>query len=184
MEWQKMWARANNYPKLKDDYDRMKANYEVANAERQKLERAVSEAQRSISAYQALCKKFMPTNITPEVIEEMYFAIAPTCDSEGFHLFRAAEEILGKFDYGHFYYEDSRGYFEEMSGYEMLGYLEADHASELGDKTNNRWEIVPGTTCEKWVNLTVDHTTKEYREYLDKLYKIALHKMGILDITK
>ncbi len=176
------WFRgAKEYPKLKKNYEIMRKDYEKTKTERQVLYHSLTQTERSASMYHALCRKFIPSDVTAE---QIYFALAPTCDEDGFELFRAAEQILGKFDYSHFYYEDSRGYFEAMDGYGMLRYLEADHAVTLGDNTKNRWEVVPGTTCEKWVNLTVNHDTEEYQEYLNKLYQTVLTNMGVADAVR
>ena len=179
------WVRRiKEYPKLQEKYDTVQKEYNSADAERYSLSKALHTAEREKSAYQALCKKLIPSTVTFDMAEQMYFAIAPVYDSEGFELFRAGEQILGKFDYGSFYYEDARGYFEEMDGYGLLRYLEADNARALGDHTENRCEIVPGTTCDRWVNLNVNHETKEYKEYLDKLYRIVLSNLGILEPIK
>lgn len=178
---QEWFRRAKEYPQLKKDYEIVRKSCANAHAEKQAMAHTLATTERHADMYQALCRKFIPSDVTAE---DIYFAVAPTYDEEGFALFRAAEQILGQFDYGHFYYEDSRGYFEEMDGYGMLRYLEADHAVALGDNTKNRWEVVPGTTCEKWINLTVNHDTEEYQAYLNKLYQTVLTNMGIADAVK
>ena len=55
-----------------------------------------------------------------------YNRLAPELDPEGFRLFWAAEQQTGINIYRAFPIEDSLGYFESMSGYAMLEWLEAE----------------------------------------------------------
>ena len=116
--------------------------------------------------------------IETDEMKENYEAIQPMADPEGFHLFRAAESVLGKFDYAHFPYEDNRGYFEDADGYKLLRYLLVQYAWKLGDKNANvdRWEIV-ASGYEQCVNLEIDTATPEYKEFEHKLYKNLLERL-------
>ena len=52
--------------------------------------------------------------------EAVYTLLSPELDPDGFHLFRAAEAYTGINIYSAFPVEDSLGYFEAMSGHELL----------------------------------------------------------------
>ena len=58
--------------------------------------------------------------------EAVYTLLSPELDPDGFHLFRAAEAYTGINIYSAFPVEDSLGYFEAMSGHELLRWLEAE----------------------------------------------------------
>lgn len=109
--------------------------------------------------------------IETDEMKEKYETIRSRKDPEGFHLFHAAESILGAFDYAHFPYEDNRGYFEEANGTKLLQYLLVQYCWKLGKKNAevNRWEIV-ASCYEQCINMEIDTTTPEYREFEHKLY--------------
>lgn len=60
--------------------------------------------------------------------EAVYTLLSPELDPDGFHLFRAAEAYTGINVYRAFPVEDSLGYFEAMSGHELLRWLSAHTA--------------------------------------------------------
>lgn len=113
--------------------------------------------------------------INTEEMKDAYAVLQPVKDPNGFRLFRAAEAILGKFDYAHFPYEDNRGYFEDADGYKLLRYLLVQHCRKLGEAnaTVDRWDIV-AAGYEQCVDLTIDTTTPEYKTFERALYKRAL----------
>lgn len=111
-------------------------------------------------------------------IRNIYESLRPVMDYEGFYLFRAAEDILGKFSYATFPYEDLTGHFEDMDGHELLSYLLVQYDYLLGTYDLPRWEIVaPG--YERCVNLSVDKTTSEYKDFERKLYIRVLERLGV-----
>lgn len=116
--------------------------------------------------------------IETDEMKERYESIQSMADPNGFQLFRAAEAILGKFDYAHFAYEDNRGYFEDADGFKLLRYLLVQYVWKLGDKNINvdRWEIV-ASGYEQCINLEIDTTTPEYKEFEHKLYKNVLERL-------
>lgn len=109
--------------------------------------------------------------IETDEMKERYESIQSMADPDGFQLFRAAESILGKFDYAHFPFEDNRGLFEDADGFKMLRYLLVQHAWKLGKENAemNRWVIV-AVGYEQCYNTDIDETTPEYREFEHKLY--------------
>jgi hypothetical protein len=113
--------------------------------------------------------------IQTEEMKDAYAVLQPVKDPNGFRLFRAAEEILGKFDYAHFPYEDNRGYFEDADGYKLLRYLLVQHCRKLGEAnaTVDRWDIV-AAGYEQCIDLTIDTTTPEYKIFEKALYKRVL----------
>ena len=109
--------------------------------------------------------------IETDKMRENYESIQPMADPDGFQLLRAAESILGKFDYAHFPYEDNRGVFEDADGFKLLRYLLVQNAWKLGKENAemNRWEIV-AAGYEQCVNLAINDSTPEYKEFEHKLY--------------
>lgn len=117
-------------------------------------------------------------DITTEELEAKYAAIQPTKDPNGFHLFHAAEAVLGELDFAHFAYEDNRGFFEDADGDRLFCYLLVQYCWKLGKKNAevDRWEVVaPG--YERCINFTIDTTTPEYQEFEKKLYKTLLERL-------
>lgn len=116
-----------------------------------------------------------------EQAREVYEAVSGTLDEDGYKLFDAAQDILGKFSYSHFAYEDNLGYFEEADGFTMLRYLLVQYDYLLG-KANDRpgrWEIA--CSCyEKCIDFSIDETTPEYKDFESKLYICVLEKMEIV----
>lgn len=115
--------------------------------------------------------------IETDEMRENYESIQPMADPDGFQLFRAAESILGKFDYAHFPYEDNRGFFEDADGFTLLRYLLVQHAWKLGKENAemNRWEIV-AAGYEQCVNLEIN-STPEYKEFEYNLYKTLFERL-------
>lgn len=104
-------------------------------------------------------------------LKDMYDCVAPELDPHGFWLFRAAQNILGKFEYSHFAYEDNTGRFEEADGHTLLAYLLVQYDYKLG-QTNahcNRWVHVH-PCYEKCIDLTIDRNTPEYIMFEKELY--------------
>lgn len=116
-------------------------------------------------------------------LEEMrakYAEMSPTHDPRGFVKFRVAEEVLGKFSYAHFAYEDNRGRFENADGHTLFQYLLVQYRWKLGRKNSeaHRWEIVaPG--YEKCINLAIDTTTNAYKHFEYTLLTILLERISL-----
>lgn len=136
---------------------------------------------------ESLTHELLP-QITPEDLaipgkaKELYESVSHRLDPDGFVLFHEAEDILGKLDFSSFAYEDNLGRFEEANGYDLLKYLLVDHCNQLG-KANigcDRWEVVKGTPYEKCINLSIDKTTPEYRQFKETLYRNVCKKLGVL----
>lgn len=116
--------------------------------------------------------------IETDEMRENYESIQPMADPDGFQLFRAAESILGKFDYAHFPYEDNRGFFEDADGHTMFNYLLVQHCAQFGEENRNmnRWSVVaPG--YEECISLYINKNTPEYKEFAIKLYTQVLQRL-------
>lgn len=114
-----------------------------------------------------------------EDLKNMYDCVAPERDPHGFKLFRAAQNILGKFEYSHFAYEDNMGCFEEADGHKMLAYLLVQYDYKLGQHDHrNRWvQVHP--CYEKCIDLTIDRSTPEYIMFEKELYAEVLDLLGV-----
>ena len=99
--------------------------------------------------------------------------ISPFLDSNGFHLFHAAQELTGFRLSEQFPYEDSRGWFELADNLTQMRYLEA-----FLFKTAE-WEAIPGTACKKANLREVDKSTPAYREFERQLYPKVLERLGL-----
>lgn len=98
----------------------------------------------------------------------LYAQLAPELDPGGFKLYFTAQKLTGFDLYGQFPYEDSQGMFERMNGHQLMRYLLADQYHAI------RWEVVPGTCCERAVLLPIDCTTPAYQAFEQKLYTAVL----------
>jgi hypothetical protein len=111
---------------------------------------------------------------------EQYQALAAQLDPEGWKLLRAAEKVLGKFDYAHFAYEDSIGTFEEMDGFGLLEYLYVQNAWKLGEVNARQSRFEPVASCyEQCVNMHIDKTTPEFKAIYEEILHEALRNMQI-----
>jgi hypothetical protein len=122
--------------------------------------------------------RIVVNEIEADELQARYEALQPTRDEDGFELFRAAESIVGKFDYAHFAYEDNRGRFEDADGHTMFDYLLVQHCAQFGEENRNmnRWSIVaPG--YEECISLYIDKNTPEYKEFAIKLYTQVLQRL-------
>jgi hypothetical protein len=119
------------------------------------------------------CIPSTPTDI--DDLKKIYDSLAEKQDPHGFWLFRAAQNILGKFECSHFAYEDNTGRFEEADGHTLLAYLLVQYDYKLG-QTNahrNRWaQVYP--CYEKCIDLTIDKSTPEYAMFEMELYREVL----------
>ena len=94
------------------------------------------------AALQAALTEFCPQISSVEEMKRLYNVLAPRLDSKGFGLYHTAEQLTGIDMPSFFPYEDNRGLFEEMDGWQLLRYLTAAHFRAVD------WAIVPGTTHE------------------------------------
>lgn len=124
------------------------------------------------------CAAVIPTDI--EDLKGLYDCVAPELDPMGFKLFQAAQEILGKFEYASFAYEDNTGRFEEADGHTMLAYLCVQYAYKLGkaNDRNDRWVPVC-SGYEQCIDLTIDRNTSEYIMFERELYAEVLDLLGV-----
>ena len=125
---------------------------------------------------QSILRHVHPKLQTVEIMKEFYETVSPLLDKDGFQLYWAAKAITGINVCNEYAYEDARGVFEEMDGWQMLSYLEAIRFRAV------EWEVVPGISCEEAALLPVDTTTKEYRAYEEQLYAKVLDQLGF-DVT-
>ena len=105
--------------------------------------------------------------------QQLYHALAPNLDPEGFRLYRAAQKVTGFQPYEAFPYEDARGMFEALDGHQLMVWLEADAFGAVS------WEVVPGTTYERAHLGEVDRNTPAYRRFREAVYTEALRGMGL-----
>ena len=105
--------------------------------------------------------------------QQLYHALAPDLDPEGFRLYRAAQKLTGFQPYEAFPYEDARGMFEALDGHQLMAWLEADYFGAVS------WEVVPGTTYERAHLGEVDRNTPAYRRFREAVYTEALRSMGL-----
>ena len=100
----------------------------------------------------------------------VYTLLSPVLDPDGFHLFRAAEAYTGINIYSAFPVEDSLGYFEAMSGHELLRWLEAE---TIGSYSLSRLPSGVEVACD----LRVDQSGEKYRRYHEEICKLAVGKL-------
>ncbi len=91
-------------------------------------------------------------------------------DPEGWCIYRASQEILKIDVYREFIVEDTMGRFEESDGHELKEYIEI---AAFGECT---YKIISGIH-EALDTYTIDTKSQEYKDYLDKLYPLAAHKL-------
>ena len=108
--------------------------------------------------------------LAPSDYEAVYTLLAPELDPDGFHLFRAAEIYTGCNVYRAFPVEDRLGYFEAMSGHELLRWLEAE---AIGSYSLSRLSSGVEVACD----LRVDQSGEEYRRYHAEICKLAVEKI-------
>ena len=95
--------------------------------------------------------------------EEIYKMISPIADPRGFALYRTAEKLTDCAPSSYFHYEDNRGAFEDLNGFELIEWLEK---AKFGEIT---WVVAcPG--YEKMESCTLDKNTEEYKSYKNNLY--------------
>ena len=159
--------------------------YLERNAECNAKRHEVDQLRQQVPALKAVLANALETmgdrNLSVEQKKAFYRAAAPYLDKAGFELFWTAEEILGKFCYSFFAYEDNCHCFDDADGSLLLRYLLVQHGYMLGDANadRNRWE--PAFACyEKCVDFTIDTTTPEYLAFEAELYTRVLERMEIL----
>lgn len=96
-------------------------------------------------------------------MEELYTTLS-SLDSEGFIEYGVVCKLIPCDIYSEYYYEDSMGYFEEMSGYRLSRYHEM---SAFGEK---EYEIV--SSCHERLSSCSDYSQDErFLDYRKKLKK-------------
>lgn len=128
------------------------------------------EAQRANAFKEAAQAIFASAAVEPK---QIYEVLSTFLDSNGFHLFHAAQELTGFRLSEQFPYEDSRGWFELADNLTQMRYLEA-----FLFKTAE-WEAIPGTACKKANLREVDKSTPAYREFERQLYPKVLERLGL-----
>lgn len=91
-------------------------------------------------------------------------------DPEGWCIYRASQEILNIDVYREFIVEDTMGRFEESDGHELKEYIEI---AAFGECT---YKIISGIH-EALDTYAIDYNSQEYKEYMDKLYPLTVHKL-------
>lgn len=118
---------------------------------------------------EGLLRDFLPFWIAGDY-EGTYNRLAPELDPEGFRLFWAAEQQTGINIYRAFPIEDSLGYFESMSGYTMLEWLESEAFGAYDLETR-----APGiqVVCK----LKINKGSEQYQAYRNAIYEQAVKSM-------
>ena len=191
-------AAVRDYPDLRQAMQESNAELDLSRMECAQLQSKINELEPLIDEYyQESCSKeyaanqerqivetlkkafasFYPALDSTEQLRRFYDTIAPDFDEGGFRLYDAALAISGYPNIpGEFPYEDNRGVFDYADGHQLLQYLTALRFHAV------RWEVVPGTTCEKAVLLDVDTAAPEYRAFEKQLYTRVLHDLGFQDL--
>ena len=91
--------------------------------------------------------------------QQLYHALAPNLDPEGFRLYRAAQKLTGFQPHEAFPYEDARGMFEALDGHQLMTWLEADYFGAV--------------SCE------VDRNSPAYRRFREAVYTETLRGLGL-----
>jgi len=91
-------------------------------------------------------------------------------DPEGWCIYRASQELLKVDVYREFIVEDSMGMFEESNGHELKKYVEI---AAFGECT---YKITSGIH-EVLDSYAIDYSSQKYKDYLEKLYPLAIHKL-------
>lgn len=127
-------------------------------------------------ALQDVLGEFCPKLSTSEEMKQFYNTISPSMDESGFTLYRMAKELTGIDVPPFFPYEDNRGIFEAMDGYQLLDWLTAVRFQAV------EWDMIPSSTYEAATLLDVDTSTPEYRAFEENLYRAVLTRMGFEDL--
>ena len=138
---------------------------EAAWAEAEELQRRLS-AEQEENRRQAIHLQQREAELHSADVE----LVSPELDPDGFHLFRAAEAYTGINIYSAFPVEDSLGYFEAMSGHELLRWLEAE---TIGSYSLSRLPSGVEVACD----LRVDQSGEKYRRYHEEICKLAVGKL-------
>lgn len=187
-------AAVRDYPALRQALEESNAELDLSRMECAQLQSKINELEPLVDEYyQESCGKgyeakrerqkvetlkkafasFCPALESTEQLRRFYDSIAPAFDDGGFRLYEAVLALSGYPNLpGEFPYEDNRGVFDYADGRQLLQYLTALRFRAV------RWEVVPGTTCEKAVLLDVNTAAPEYRAFEKQLYTRVLRDLG------
>lgn len=156
------WAEAEELQR------RLRAEQEENRRQAIRLQQREAELHSATAELDALRRALAA--LAPSDYEAVYTLLAPELDPNGFHLFRAAEIYTGCNVYRAFPVEDRLGYFEAMSGHELLRWLEAE---AIGSYSLSRLSSGVEVACD----LRVDQSGEEYRRYHAEICKLAVEKI-------
>lgn len=113
-------------------------------------------------------KAFTEEGLTAENARQIYnFLRHYHCDTDGWLLYRAAQDILHTDAWREFPAEDNLGYFEVLDGF---GNLKRIEIAIFADK---EYEELPGG-YEKLRSYTLDTNSPEYQDYQKALWPAAV----------
>ena len=198
MKLKDLIAALRDYPTLRQALEESNAELDLSRMECAQLQSKINELEPLVDEYyQESCGKgyeakrerqktetlkkafasFCPALESTEQLRRFYDSIAPAFDDGGFRLYEAALALSGYPNLpGEFPYEDNCGVFDYADGRQLLQYLTALRFRAV------RWEVVPGTTCEKAVLLDVDTAAPEYRAFEKQIYTRVLRDLGFQDL--
>ena len=171
-EAQISWQRKRT-ERIQQRYDVLERKCVALNNEVDGLYSRLYVAEQQTEAFKEVVKAIFSSFEASEDLNQLYQAIIPCLDRDGFLLFHAAQEITGFSLSREFPYEDACGCFEFLGGFELLRYLEASEFNAVS------WELVSDTGCKKAVLKEVDESTPAHREFERQLYKRALERLGL-----
>lgn len=157
---------------LKDEKKELKRNIETLKNENYLLKELNKKATEQMSRISGSIDQMLDLSISDNSkleLEEIYNRLE-FVDSEGWCIYRASQEILNIDVFREFIVEDTMGRFEESDGHELKNYMEIVAFGECTYKIiSDMYEILD--------TYTIDYDSKEYKDYLDKLYPLAVHKL-------
>lgn len=122
--------------------------------------------------------------LTAEEVKALYQKNQKRYDAAGFHLFHAAEDLLGKFEESSFYFEANRGEFEVADGFKLLKYLLVQNEHQFGTQDCIRWERVDSSIpLERCADFTIQQTP-EYAAFEEKLYRKVCLSLELMHTQK
>lgn len=100
---------------------------------------------------------------------DIYEAVSPFLDSEGWIRYRIAQKMISINIYSHFYAEDCMGRFEMSDGNELLHWLELAKFGDIGYRFVGCYEVVDSTA--------LDMAQPAYLNYCSDLHERTIAKL-------
>lgn len=102
--------------------------------------------------------------------KDIYNAVQPNIDKNGYHLSHAAEKLLNIAFYTEYVQEDTAGWLDPMNGFGYTKLLEAAHFGERKFEINGSYQLLS--------QYQIDTSSEEYADYQHKLYAAAIKDMA------